>query len=814
MHISYTKQAANAVRYAAKKAKEMKHPYIGTEHLLLGLREEFSGVAGQVLAQNGVETEKIMQLMDELIAPREEMPASQKPKESPRLRYILANSEKEAHRLRTAEVGTEHLLLSMIRDVDCVAARILITLNISLQKLLKDILNASGVDPKDYQDELQDESRGSGSVIEQYCTDMTARAEEGKQDPVVGREEEMYRLMQVLSRRTKNNPCLIGEPGVGKTAVVEGLAQRIAAGVVPEKMKDKRIYTLDLPGMIAGSKYRGEFEERMKGLISEVESNGNIILFLDEIHTMIGAGGAEGAIDASGILKPSLARGELQLIGATTITEYRKYIEKDAALERRFQPVSVEEPSKEQCLEILKGLKGRYESHHKVLIRDEALEAAVSMSERYITDRNLPDKAIDVLDESCSKVSLKGYKVPENLTALDLRLKELEKQKEESIKNGCFEEASLLQKEQEEAEKKSEQLKKRFQKKTSSSQPEVTEEDIAEVVSAWTKIPVQKLAESDTDRLKKLESVLHQRVIGQEEAVKAVARAVKMGRVGLKDPKRPIGSFLFLGPTGVGKTELSKALAEAMFGNEESMIRVDMSEYMEKHSVSKMIGSPPGYVGHEEGGQLSDQVRTHPYSVLLFDEIEKAHPDVFNILLQVLDDGHITDSKGRKIDFSNTVIIMTSNAGAKAIIEPKKLGFAAKDDPAGDYKRMKQNVMDEVKQIFRPEFLNRIDEIIVFHALEKTHMKKIVTLMCRDFTKRIEDQMDIRLTLRESAKALIAEKGTDAKYGARPLRRALQTELEDKLAEAILNGEVKRGDCIEAGTVKKEIRFIRKEDRL
>ena len=661
MHISYTKQAANAVRYAAKKAKEMKHPYIGTEHLLLGLREEFSGVAGQVLAQNGVETEKIMQLMDELIAPREEMPASQKPKESPRLRYILANSEKEAHRLRTAEVGTEHLLLSMIRDVDCVAARILITLNISLQKLLKDILNASGVDPKDYQDELQDESRGSGSVIEQYCTDMTARAEEGKQDPVVGREEEMYRLMQVLSRRTKNNPCLIGEPGVGKTAVVEGLAQRIAAGVVPEKMKDKRIYTLDLPGMIAGSKYRGEFEERMKGLISEVESNGNIILFLDEIHTMIGAGGAEGAIDASGILKPSLARGELQLIGATTITEYRKYIEKDAALERRFQPVSVEEPSKEQCLEILKGLKGRYESHHKVLIRDEALEAAVSMSERYITDRNLPDKAIDVLDESCSKVSLKGYKVPENLTALDLRLKELEKQKEESIKNGCFEEASLLQKEQEEAEKKSEQLKKRFQKKTSSSQPEVTEEDIAEVVSAWTKIPVQKLAESDTDRLKKLESVLHQRVIGQEEAVKAVARAVKRGRVGLKDPKRPIGSFLFLGPTGVGKTELSKALAEAMFGNEESMIRVDMSEYMEKHSVSKMIGSPPGYVGHEEGGQLSDQVRTHPYSVLLFDEIEKAHPDVFNILLQVLDDGHITDSKGRKIDFSNTVIIMTSN---------------------------------------------------------------------------------------------------------------------------------------------------------
>lgn len=811
MHISYTKQAANAIKYAAKKAKEMKHPYIGTEHLLLGLREEYSGVAGQVLAKNGVESEKIVQLMDELIAPQEEVFALQKPKESPRLRYILENSEKEAHRLRTADVGTEHLLLSMIRDVDCVAARILITLNISLQKLLKDILNASGVDPKEYQEEIQDEVKGGGSVLEQYCTDMTARAEEGKQDPVVGRDEEMYRLMQVLSRRTKNNPCLIGEPGVGKTAVVEGLAQRIAAGVVPEKMKKKRIYTLDLPGMIAGSKYRGEFEERMKGLISEVESDGNIILFLDEIHTMIGAGGAEGAIDASGILKPSLARGELQLIGTTTITEYRKYIEKDAALERRFQPVSVEEPTKEQCLEILKGLKGRYETHHKVKIQDAALEAAVSMSERYITDRNLPDKAIDVLDESCSKVSLKGYKVPENLTAFEFRLKEVEKQKEESIKNGRFEEASLLQKEQEEAERKLGQMKKRFERKTASIHPEVREEDIAEVVSAWTKIPVQKLAESDTDRLKKLESVLHQRVIGQEEAVTAVSRAVKRGRVGLKDPRRPIGSFLFLGPTGVGKTELSKALAEAMFGNEDSMIRVDMSEYMEKHSVSKMIGSPPGYVGHEEGGQLSDQVRTHPYSVLLFDEIEKAHPDVFNILLQVLDDGHITDSKGRKIDFSNTVIIMTSNAGAKAIVEPKKLGFAAKDDPSGDYKRMKQNVMDEVKQIFRPEFLNRIDEIIVFHALEKSHMKKIVTLMCRDFIKRIEMQMDIHLTLRESAKALIVEKGTDAKYGARPLRRALQTELEDKLAEAILNGEVKSGDYIEAGTVKKTIRFIQKE---
>ena len=811
MQIPYTKQAEEAIRYAGRMAREMKHPYIGTEHLLLGLRQEYTGVAGQVLAQNGVEEKKIRHLMDELIAPGSDTLEGKKPKESPRLGDILENSGKEARRLHTSAVGTEHLLLSMIRDVDCVATRILITLNINLQKIFQDIMSAAGIDPKEYQEELQDEAKGGRSMIEQYCTDMTARAEEGKLDPVVGREAEMYRLMQVLSRRTKNNPCLVGEPGVGKTAIIEGLAQRIAAGVVPEKMKGKRIYTLDLPGLIAGSKYRGEFEERMKGLISEVESAGNIILFLDEIHTMIGAGGAEGAIDASSILKPSLARGELQLIGATTIAEYRKYIEKDAALERRFQPVSVEEPTKEQCREILRGLKERYEKHHRVVIGEEAMEAAVQMSERYITDRNLPDKAIDVLDEACSRVSLRGYKVPENLTALENSFKELGKQKEESIRNGDFTEASLIQKEQDEVKKKLESVRKRFEKKSASLHPEVTAEDIAEVVSVWTKVPVQKLAESDAERLKKLESVLHKRVVGQEEAVSAVARAVKRGRVGLKDPKRPIGSFLFLGPTGVGKTELSKALAEALFGNEESMIRVDMSEYMEKHSVAKMIGSPPGYVGHEEGGQLSDQVRTHPYSVVLFDEIEKAHPDVFNILLQVLDDGHITDSQGRKVDFSNTVIIMTSNAGAKAIVEPKKLGFATKEDPAGDYKRMKQNVMDEVKMIFRPEFLNRIDEIIVFHSLEKTDLKKIVTLLCRSFTKRLADQMDIHLTLRESAKNLIAEKGTDAKYGARPLRRALQTELEDKLAEAILNGEIRRGDRVEAGVSHKEIRFFTEE---
>ena len=807
MQDQYTKQALHAIQYAKTVAKKLKHPYVGTEHLLLGLRNEYTGVAGQILSQNGVEEEKILRLIGELISPEADVLNGQNPKESPRFVYILENSTREAQRLHTKDIGTEHLLLSMIRDVECVATRVLITLNINLQKIFQDIMTAVGVDAKEYQEELQEEVKGKGSMLEQYGTDLTQRAEEGRLDPVVGREAEIYRLMQVLGRRTKNNPCLVGEPGVGKTAIIEGLAQRIASGVVPETMKGKKIYTLDLPGMIAGSKYRGEFEERMKGLIAEVEASGHIILFLDEIHTIIGAGGAEGAIDASSILKPSLARGELQLIGATTIAEYRKYIEKDAALERRFQPVSVEEPTKEQCVEILEGLKEKYEKHHHVVITEDALRAAVSMSKRYITDRNLPDKAIDVLDEACSSISLKGYKVPERLKETEEAVRDLIRQKEEKIKAGQFEEAAQIQEEQKEAEKKLEGMKKRFAKRSSSLHPPVTEQDIAEVVSVWTKIPVQKLAESDAQRLQKLEQELHKRVIGQEEAVSAVARAVKRGRVGLKDPKRPIGSFLFLGPTGVGKTELSKALAEALFGNEESMIRVDMSEYMEKHSVAKMIGSPPGYVGHEEGGQLSDQVRTHPYSVILFDEIEKAHPDVFNILLQVLDDGHITDSQGRKVDFSNTVIIMTSNAGAKAIVEPKKLGFAVKEDPADDYKKMKQNVMDEVKQIFRPEFLNRIDEIIVFHALEKIHMKKIVSLMCKEFTKRLQEQMQIQLKLRESAKKYIVEKGTDAKYGARPLRRAIQTELEDKIAEAVLKGEIHEGDMVEAGASKKGIQF-------
>ena len=617
--------------------------------------------------------------------------------------------------------------------------------------------------------------------------------------------------MEILSRRTKNNPCLVGEPGVGKTAIVEGLARQIAEGIVPESMKDKRIMVLDLPGMIAGSKYRGEFEERMKKLIREVKTAGNIILFLDELHTIIGAGGAEGAIDASNILKPSLARGEMQLIGATTLTEYRKYIEKDAALERRFQPVTVEEPTEDECIRILEGLKEKYEAHHDVEIEEDALKAAVHMSCRYINDRFLPDKAIDVLDESCSKVKLRGFKVPENIVGTEIRCGKLEQEKEAALKAGDIEKASELHREQKEAEKKLEQAKKRFNKKNEKKKVPVTEEDVADVISMWTRIPVTRLNESESERLKKLDKTLEKRVIGQEEAIQALSKAVKRGRVGLKDPARPIGSFLFLGPTGVGKTELSKALAEALFGNEEDMIRVDMSEYMEKHSVSKMIGSPPGYVGHEDGGQLSEKVRRNPYSVILFDEIEKAHPDVFNILLQVLDDGHITDSQGRKVDFRNTVIIMTSNAGAKAIIEPKKLGFTQQEDQKADYKSMKANVMDEVKQLFRPEFLNRIDEIIVFHPLNEDNMKKIVGLMCKEVVQRAKEQLEIILVVRDSVKKHIVETGSDKKYGARPLRRAVQSQLEDKLAEALLNGEIKRGDHVEAGISKKEIKFTVRE---
>ena len=807
----YTRQAQEALNMARKIAAELKHPYVGTEHLLFGLKRVFTGVAGQVLDKNKVDEEQMEKAMDILVSAPEAAKKERKHLEySPRLRYILEESQNEAVQLASEKVGTEHLLLTMLKDGDCVATRMLMTLNVNIQKLFRDLLLATGIDPKEYM-ENQKDGETVGGIIDQYSTDLTQEAREGKLDPVIGREKEIARVMEILSRRTKNNPCLVGEPGVGKTAIVEGLARQIAEGIVPESMKDKRIMVLDLPGMIAGSKYRGEFEERMKKLIREVKTAGNIILFLDELHTIIGAGGAEGAIDASNILKPSLARGEMQLIGATTLTEYRKYIEKDAALERRFQPVTVEEPTEDECIRILEGLKEKYEAHHDVEIEEDALKAAVHMSCRYINDRFLPDKAIDVLDESCSKVKLRGFKVPENIVGTEIRCGKLEQEKEAALKAGDIEKASELHREQKEAEKKLEQAKKRFNKKNEKKKVPVTEEDVADVISMWTRIPVTRLNESESERLKKLDKTLEKRVIGQEEAIQALSKAVKRGRVGLKDPARPIGSFLFLGPTGVGKTELSKALAEALFGNEEDMIRVDMSEYMEKHSVSKMIGSPPGYVGHEDGGQLSEKVRRNPYSVILFDEIEKAHPDVFNILLQVLDDGHITDSQGRKVDFRNTVIIMTSNAGAKAIIEPKKLGFTQQEDQKADYKRMKANVMDEVKQLFRPEFLNRIDEIIVFHPLNEDNMKKIVGLMCKEVVQRAKEQLEIILVVRDSVKKHIVETGSDKKYGARPLRRAVQSQLEDKLAEALLNGEIKRGDHVEAGISKKEIKFTVRE---
>ena len=807
----YTRQAQEALNMARKIAAELKHPYVGTEHLLFGLKRVFTGVAGQVLDKNKVDEEQMEKAMDILVSAPEAAKRERKHLEySPRLRYILEESQNEAAQLASEKVGTEHLLLAMLKDGDCVATRMLMTLNVNIQKLFQDLLLAAGIDPKEYM-ENQKDGETVGGIIDQYSTDLTQEAREGKLDPVIGREKEIARIMEILSRRTKNNPCLVGEPGVGKTAIVEGLARQIAEGIVPESMKDKRIMVLDLPGMIAGSKYRGEFEERMKKLIREVKTAGNIILFLDELHTIIGAGGAEGAIDASNILKPSLARGEMQLIGATTLTEYRKYIEKDAALERRFQPVTVEEPTEDECVRILEGLKEKYEAHHDVEIEEDALKAAVHMSYRYINDRFLPDKAIDVLDESCSKVKLRGFKVPENIVGTEIRCGKLEQEKEAALKAGDIEKASELHREQKEAEKKLEQAKKRFNKKNEKKKVPVTEEDVADVISMWTRIPVTRLNESESERLKKLDKTLEKRVIGQEEAIQALSKAVKRGRVGLKDPARPIGSFLFLGPTGVGKTELAKALAEALFGNEEDMIRVDMSEYMEKHSVSKMIGSPPGYVGHEDGGQLSEKVRRNPYSVILFDEIEKAHPDVFNILLQVLDDGHITDSQGRKVDFRNTVIIMTSNAGAKAIIEPKKLGFTQQEDQKADYKRMKANVMDEVKQLFRPEFLNRIDEIIVFHPLNEDNMKKIVGLMCKEVVQRAKEQLEITLVVRDSVKKHIVETGSDKKYGARPLRRAVQSQLEDKLAEALLNGEIKRGDHVEAGISKKEIKFTVRE---
>ena len=813
MQEKFTRQAKAALKLAESTARSWKHSYIGTEHILVGLLDEQEGTAGKILEEFGVDREKLESLITKLIAPSGVPVAEKSAGYSPRAQKVREQAVKEAEKQKEDLAGTEHLLLAMLKETDCVGTRILYTMGVNIQKLYSAVLAAAGIDTNAIPEELQMPKNQKGKqgsttpTLDQYSRDLTAMAADGNLDPVVGRDKEIARLIQILSRRTKNNPCLVGEPGVGKTAIVEGLAQRIISSMVPESVKNKRVVVLDLSGMVAGSKYRGEFEERIRNVINEVRSNQGILLFIDELHTIIGAGGAEGALDASNILKPSLSRGEIQLIGATTLEEYRKYIEKDAALERRFQPVTVEEPSEEETIEILKGLRPYYEKHHGVVIEDSALEAAVKMSERYINDRFLPDKAIDIIDEAASKVRLGGYRMAPEVDAMELELHEIQKDKEKAVKQADLSLAKEHQARQREIETEISKYKEKEERRNKRKKISVTEASVADIISDWTKIPVQRLTEGETKRLARLEKELHKRVIGQEEAVKAVAQAVKRGRVGLKDPNRPIGSFLFLGPTGVGKTELSKALAEAVFGSEQAMIRVDMSEYMEKHSVSKLIGSPPGYVGYDEGGQLSEKVRRNPYSVLLFDEIEKAHPDVFNILLQVLDDGHITDAHGRKVDFKQTIIIMTSNAGAQAIIEPKKLGFLSNNDEKQDYERMKSGVMEEVRRLFKPEFLNRIDEIMVFHPLNKTHIKKIVNIMLKTLEKRCKEQLDIQLKITESVRDFLAEAGFDSKYGARPLRRAIQTKLEDPMANALLEGTIKRGDTVRIQLHQKEIRF-------
>lgn len=812
MSTQYTNQAKTAVKYAEKTARRYKHSYIGTEHLLAGLLHEEEGTAGMVLRDMGISEERLMEMIRKLIAPEESnVLNADRAGYTPRATRMLEGAVEEADDLRSEKIGTEHLLLAMLREVDCMGTRLLHTMGVNIRKLQNEVLAAMGEEVANPRDNGNARSRNEAATgtptLDQYSRDLTEMARQGVMDPVVGREDEIGRVIQILSRRTKNNPCLIGEPGVGKTAVVEGLAQRVTQGLVPEKMKNRRLVVLDLSGMVAGSKYRGEFEERIKKVIAEVMEHPGILLFIDELHTIIGAGGAEGALDASNILKPSLSRGEIQIIGATTIEEYRKHIEKDAALERRFQPVTVEEPTQEQAVEILKGLRPYYEKHHGVTITDEALEAAVKMSIRYIADRHLPDKAIDLMDEASSRVQLTGITVPPQLKEVEQNLHALAEKKEEAIREGNFSRARELQEGQKELEESYEKLKKRQEQRYKNKKMQVTEENIAQIVSNWTKIPVQKLAQKESKRLASLEKELHKRVIGQEEAVEAVAKAIKRGRVGLKDPSRPIGSFLFLGPTGVGKTELSKALAETVFGSEQAMIRVDMSEYMEKHSVSKLIGSPPGYVGYEEGGQLSEKIRRNPYSVILFDEIEKAHPDVFNILLQVLDDGHITDAQGRKVDFKQTCIIMTSNAGAQSIVEPKRLGFSQGEDKKKDYEDMKRGVMEEVRRIFKPEFLNRVDEILVFHMLDKQEIRQIVNILVKKLEKRCKEQLDIELVVRNSVKDYLAENGFDSKYGARPLKRAIQNKLEDRMAEEILDGKIHRGDRVIVSVSKKVIKF-------
>lgn len=793
MYGRFTDKAEKAIAFSQESAMTLGHNYVGTEHLLFGLVKEGSGVAARVLQSQGVTEEKVLKEIDELIGKGEE--TGQQPLGfTPRTKRVLELSFKEARRMGHNYIGTEHMLLGIMKEGESVAVRILMDLGVDPQKLLTEIVRMLSEEAPGAAGAPRNNNNYSNTpTLNQFGRDLTDMAREGKFDPVIGRDKEIERVVQILSRRTKNNPCLIGEPGVGKTAIAEGLAQKIVEGNIPEILKDKRVVTLDLSSMVAGAKYRGEFEERLKKAMEEIRKAGNVILFIDEMHTIIGAGAAEGAIDASNILKPSLARGEIQVIGATTLDEYRKHVEKDAALERRFQPITVGEPSKEEAVEILKGVRDKYEAHHRVTITDEALESAVKFSDRYITDRFLPDKAIDLIDEAASRVRLKAFTAPPDLKLLEEKVEKLRKEKDDAIVCQEFEKAARIRDEEQNVKNELEKMKNSWQQSNQTKTDTVTEEEIAEIVASWTGIPVKRLAEEESQRLMKMEEVLHMRVIGQDEAVKAVSKAIRRGRVGLKDPKRPVGSFIFLGPTGVGKTELSKALAEALFGDENAMIRIDMSEYMEKHSVSRLVGSPPGYVGYEEGGQLTEKVRRKPYSVLLFDEIEKAHPDVFNMLLQILEDGRLTDSQGRTVDFRNTVIIMTSNVGARLITEPKRMGFSAVDESSRNYEDMKSNVMGELKRTFRPEFLNRVDEIIVFHPLSEEHIKQIVSLMIESLAGRLK-QSSISIEVSDEAKLFLAKKGFDPIFGARPLRRSIQNMVEDKLAEEMLEGKVKSGD--------------------
>ena len=803
MQGKFTNKAQEVLKRAQEAALKLGNKYVGTEHILLGLTLVSDSVAAKALESQGVTYHQVMDKIQSMTGGTSAyyIPADF----TPRAKRVVESSVQEAFRMGTGYVGTEHILIALIRENDNIAVRIMVSLDLNLQRLYDDIMNMLGEgedqngSTRGMNSQGEKQEKSATETLDKFSRDMTALAKKNKFDPIVGRDKEIERIVQILSRRTKNNPCLVGDPGVGKTAIVEGLAQKIAEGNVPDTLKNKRIVGLDLSAMVAGSKYRGEFEERMKKAMDEVKADGNIILFVDEIHTIIGAGAAEGAIDASNILKPALSRGEIQLIGATTLEEYRKHIEKDAAFERRFQPVKVEEPDEQAAVAMLKALRDKYEMHHKVTISDDAIEAAVKLSARYVSDRFLPDKAIDLIDEAASRLRLKTFSAPDNVAEMEEKLAEMEKEKEAAIKTEEFEKAAEIKRAQDALRAQWKEAKKEWENNHENQAQVVTREEVAEVVSVWTGVPLQSLQEEESQRLLHLEDTLHQRVIGQSEAVKALAKAIRRGRVGLKDPNRPIGSFLFLGPTGVGKTELSKALAEALFGDEDAMIRIDMSEYMEKHSVSRMVGSPPGYVGYEEGGQLSEKVRRNPYSVVLFDEIEKASPDVFNVLLQVLDDGHITDGQGRKVDFKNTVIIMTSNAGARSIVEPKRVGFTSMETEEQSYQNMKKNVMEEVRHIFKPEFLNRIDDMIVFHSLTQEDILEIVKLMTKTVSKRIKENMDITVTFTDKALEKIAEEGYDKAFGARPLRRAIQSRIEDAFAEEYLMGNFKAGDKVSVG---------------